>query len=174
MVAHSFPFPLPLPLCYVYPMDIVTLGHHGLAQELNYLIGPYHEFDQAFDVDDLAHCIKYRDAVVIDLDCPDLIFQAQELLRTAPLVIVLTNGNGDMRDMRDLIEGFNCRFLQKPVTKSGWQVALNPHGRMSLMVPDLNTGTVLKIEAPVVDIPKKKRKPGGGRPKGARNKSKLS
>lgn len=172
----SFFFPPPPPPSYVLRMNIVTLGHHGLAQELNYLIGPYHEFDSAADANDLAFCITYRDAVVIDLDYPALIADAAELLRVAPLVIVLTNGNGDMEKMKNLIEGFNCRFLLKPVTKAGWEQSLNPNGKMSLMVPDLSTGQVLQIDAPVDDIPKKKkrRRPGGGRPKGAKNKPKPS
>lgn len=151
-------------------MDIVTLGDYSLAQEMNYLIGPYHEFDPATDINELAYRLPYRDAVVVDLDHAELICECHELLRKAPLVIVLTNANGDMRDMKDILEGFNCRFLQKPVTKSGWEQALNPEGRMSLMVPDIH-GNVKKTTVETNDVPPKRLK-RRGRPKGSKNKKK--
>lgn len=129
---------------------------------MNHMFGLYHEFDAAVDALELSFRMPYRDAALIDLEHVKLIAESQEILRKAKLVIVLTHGNGDYHDMQELLEGFTCRFVQKPITQRGWDRAMDPQGATSLIIPNQKDGNVLVMEGDPQELPTPKKR---GRPK---------
>jgi hypothetical protein len=127
-------------------MNIVALGPASLSLELNRLLCPsYATFDSAPDVLELEYRLPYCEAVLIDLSDPKLIMEALPALQEAKLVIVMTNGNGDFASMQPVLQGLNCRFLQKPLSLGAWERAMDPRGTVALIVPQ-EKGKILVLE----------------------------
>jgi hypothetical protein len=83
--------------------------------------------------------------VLIDLSDPKLIMEALPALQEAKLVIVMTNGNGDFASMQPVLQGLNCRFLQKSLSLGAWERAMDPRGTVALIVPQ-EKGKILVLE----------------------------
>lgn len=130
-------------------LRIGLIGTREREQELNHMLHPYFEVDSLSDPDTFFHALPYRDVIAVDLAEP-LFFQhiTNDLKVRNVLVLVLTDGNGDMKKVD--FGGLSCRFLQKPFTRDKWAAALDPNAPITLVVPD--AGTVMTGKSH--DVPK--------------------